>query len=152
MHGGGRGAQTDWTALWCKVIGGHRSSFNPKRRRTQTNAADGPTQDAGEAEVAQLDDAGLGEEDVLRLYVPVDALKTQTVRIRVWQHEAYIKLRSCSPANRTNVNTTMTSVVCLCVFIVTQPSPSADTWWVASATSQDLTNFLFREEKQTRQT
>lgn len=41
-----------------------------------------PTQDAGEAEVTQLDDAGLGEEDVLRLHVPVDALQTQTVRIR----------------------------------------------------------------------
>lgn len=44
----------------------------------ERSGSDGPTQDAGEAKVTQLDDAGLGEEDVLWLYVPVDALQTQT--------------------------------------------------------------------------
>lgn len=34
-----------------------------------------PTQDAGEAKVTQLDDSSLGEEDVLRLDVTVDALR-----------------------------------------------------------------------------
>ena len=34
-----------------------------------------PTQNAGEAEVTELDDSGFGEEDVLRLYITVDALQ-----------------------------------------------------------------------------
>lgn len=37
--------------------------------------SDGPTQNTGEAEVAELDDSGFGEEDVLWLYIPVDALQ-----------------------------------------------------------------------------
>lgn len=39
-----------------------------------------PTQNAGEAEVAELDDSGFGEEDVLRLYITVDALQDR----RLW--------------------------------------------------------------------
>lgn len=34
-----------------------------------------PTQNAGKAEVAELDDAGFGQEDVLWLHIAVDALQ-----------------------------------------------------------------------------
>lgn len=34
-----------------------------------------PTQNAGEAKVAEFDDSGFGEEDVLGFYITVDALQ-----------------------------------------------------------------------------
>ncbi len=55
-----------------------------------------PTQDAGEAKVAELDDSGFGEQDVLRLYITVDALQhkhkhsLQSLRLKsllLWRSE-----------------------------------------------------------------
>lgn len=67
----------------------------------QINAlSTGPTQNAGETKVAELDDSGFGEEDVLWLYITVDALQqTPSVRdlgnmihsLLVTKKEVYIK-------------------------------------------------------------
>lgn len=46
-----------------------------------------PTQYAGEAKVAEFDDSWFGEEDVLWLYITVDALQDKQSASRIWQHD-----------------------------------------------------------------
>ncbi len=46
-----------------------------------------PTQNSGEAKVAELDDSGFGEEDVLWLYITVDALQHKRSGSAIWLHD-----------------------------------------------------------------